>query len=36
LTTFGAKNLNYAILKFCTISMHIMLGTCVPNLRGRG
>jgi hypothetical protein len=27
--------LNYATLSFCTISMHIMLGTCVPNLRGR-
>jgi hypothetical protein len=35
LTTFGAKNFNYAILGFCTIIMHIMLGTCVPNLRGR-
>jgi hypothetical protein len=23
-------------LGFCTISMHIILGTCVPNLRGRG
>jgi hypothetical protein len=31
-----AKFLNYSILRFCTISMHIMLGTCVPNLRGRG
>jgi hypothetical protein len=29
------KNFNYAPLGFCTISMHIMLGTCVPNLRGR-
>jgi hypothetical protein len=28
--------LYYAILSFCTISMHIMLGTCVSNLRGRG
>jgi hypothetical protein len=36
LTAFGAKFLNYATLSFCTISMHIMLGTCVPNLRGRG
>jgi hypothetical protein len=35
LTAHGAKFLNYAILKFCTIVMHIMLGTCVPNLRGR-
>jgi hypothetical protein len=26
---------NYATLSFCTIVMHIMLGTCVPNLRGR-
>jgi hypothetical protein len=32
LTAFGAKNLNYAILVLCTIIMHIMLGTCVPNL----
>jgi hypothetical protein len=23
-------------LGFCTISMHIMLGTCIINLRGRG
>jgi hypothetical protein len=36
LTAFGAKFLNYTTLSFCTISMHIMLGTCVPNLRGRG
>ena len=28
--------LNYAILRFCTISMHVMLGTCVPNLRSKG
>jgi hypothetical protein len=35
LTAFGAKFLNYAILGFCTIVMHIMLSTCVPNLRGR-
>jgi hypothetical protein len=35
LTARGAKNFNYAILGFCTIIMHIMLGTCVPNLRGR-
>jgi hypothetical protein len=36
LTAFGAKFLNYTTLSFCTISMLIMLGTCVPNLRGRG
>jgi hypothetical protein len=36
LIAFGAKFLNYTILRFCTISMHIMLGTCVSNLRGRG
>jgi hypothetical protein len=35
LTAHGAKNFNYAILGFCTIVMHIMLGTCVPNLSGR-
>jgi hypothetical protein len=35
LTARGAKNFNYAILGFCTIVMHIILGTCVPNLRGR-
>jgi hypothetical protein len=35
LTAFGAKYLNYATLSFCTISMHIMLGTRVPNLRDR-
>jgi hypothetical protein len=35
LTAHGAKNFNYAILGFCTIIMHIKLGTCVPNLRGR-
>jgi hypothetical protein len=35
LTTPGAKFLNYATLSFCTIVMHIMLGTYVPNLRGR-
>jgi hypothetical protein len=35
LTARGAKIFNYAILRFCTIVMHIMLGTCVPNLRGR-
>jgi hypothetical protein len=33
---FGAKVLNYTNLSFCTISMHIMLSTCVPNLRGEG
>jgi hypothetical protein len=36
LTAFGVKILNYANLGFCTISMHIMLGTCEPNLTGRG
>jgi hypothetical protein len=35
LTARGANFLNYAILSFCTIVMHIMLDTCVPNLRGR-
>jgi hypothetical protein len=35
LTARGANILNYATLSFCTILMHIMLGTCVPNLRGR-
>jgi hypothetical protein len=35
LTARGAKNFNYAILQFCTIVMQIILGTCVPNLRGR-
>jgi hypothetical protein len=35
LTARGAKNFNYAILGFCTIVMHIMLGTCTPNLRGK-
>jgi hypothetical protein len=35
LTARGTKFLNYAILKFCTILMHIMLGTCVPDLIGR-
>jgi hypothetical protein len=35
LTTRGAKVFNYAILGFCTIVMHIKLGTCGPNLRGR-
>ena len=34
-TARGAKFLNYATLSFCTIVMHIMLGTCMPNLRGR-
>jgi hypothetical protein len=27
---------NYAILGFCIISMFIMLGTYLPNFRGRG
>jgi hypothetical protein len=35
LTARGANCLNYATLSFCTIVMHIMLGTCVQNLRGR-
>jgi hypothetical protein len=35
LTARGAKIFNYATLRFCTIIMHIMLGTCVPNLRDR-
>jgi hypothetical protein len=35
LTARAAKFFNYAILWSCTIVMHIMLGTCVPNLRGR-
>jgi hypothetical protein len=35
LTAFGAKIFNYTILGFYTISMNIMLDTCVPNLRGR-
>jgi hypothetical protein len=34
LTARGAKCFNYATLRFCTIIMDIMLGTCVPNLRG--
>jgi hypothetical protein len=34
LTARGAKKFNYASLGFCIV-MHIMLGTCVPNLRGR-
>jgi hypothetical protein len=33
---FGANFLYYATLSFCIISMHIILGTCVPNLRDRG
>jgi hypothetical protein len=35
LTARGAKFLNYTNLSFCTIPMQIMLGTYVPNLRGR-
>jgi hypothetical protein len=35
LTARGANFFNYATLTFCTIIMHIMLGICVPNLRGR-
>jgi hypothetical protein len=33
LTIRGAKFINYATSSFCTIVMHIMLGTCVPNIR---
>jgi hypothetical protein len=36
LTARGENIFNYAILGFCTVVMHIKLGTCVPNLRGRG
>jgi hypothetical protein len=36
LIAFGTKILNFATLSFCTILMHIRLGTCVPNPRGRG
>jgi hypothetical protein len=36
LTARGAKNFNYVIWGFWTIVMHIILGTYVPNLRGRG
>jgi hypothetical protein len=35
LTARGAKILYYKTLSFCTIVMHIMLGTCMPNLSGR-
>jgi hypothetical protein len=35
LTAFGAKILNYATLSFCTIVMHIMLSTFVPNREDR-
>jgi hypothetical protein len=35
LTAHDANFLNYATLSFCTIVMHIMLGTCVPNLKGK-
>jgi hypothetical protein len=35
LTACGANFLNYATLSFCTIAMHVMLGTCVQNLRSR-
>jgi hypothetical protein len=35
LTARGAKIFNYATFSFCTIVMHIMLSTRVPNLRGR-
>jgi hypothetical protein len=36
LTAFGETFLNYANLMLFTISMHILLGTCVPNFRRRG
>jgi hypothetical protein len=36
LTAFGETFLNYVNLMLSTISMHIMLGTCVPNFRCRG
>jgi hypothetical protein len=36
LTAFGETFLNYTNLMLFTISMHIMLGTCVPNFRRRG
>jgi hypothetical protein len=35
LTAHGAKFFNYAILGIWAVIMHIMLGTCVPNLIGR-
>jgi hypothetical protein len=35
LTACGTKFSNYVTLGICTIVMHIMLGTCVPNLRDR-
>jgi hypothetical protein len=36
LTAFGETFLNYANLMLFTISMDIILGTCVPNFRRRG
>jgi hypothetical protein len=36
LTAFGETFLAYANLMLFTISMHIMLGTCLPNFRRRG
>jgi ABC-type multidrug transport system permease subunit len=36
LNAFGETFLNYANLMLFTISMHIILGTCVPNFRCRG
>jgi hypothetical protein len=36
LTAFEAKLLNYANLGLSTISMHILLGTWISNLRCRG
>jgi hypothetical protein len=35
-TAFAETFLNYANLMLSTISMHIMLGICVPNFRRRG
>jgi hypothetical protein len=35
LTARDEKIYNYTTLRFCTIIMHILLGTWRPNLRGR-
>jgi hypothetical protein len=35
LIAFIVNFFNYTILGFFTIVMHIMLGTCIPNLKGR-
>jgi hypothetical protein len=35
LTARGTNFLNYGTLSFCTIVMHIMLGTCMPHFRSR-